>query len=62
MACSCSKGKGRQYEVVADGGTGKVLYGPSPSEATCKAVAKRYPNSIVREKPKVTATAVKTTK
>lgn len=62
MACGACQKKRQQYEVVADKGEGKVLYGPSPSEATCTAVAKRYPNSIVREKPKVTATAVKTTK
>ncbi|MCX4550598.1 MULTISPECIES: hypothetical protein [unclassified Streptomyces] len=53
MACSCSK-KRQQWEVVAAGGKGKVLYS-SVSKATSEAVARRYKDSqdaIVREKPK----------
>lgn len=57
MACSCSKQR-QQWEVVADDGKGKVLYS-SPSKATSDAVSRRYPGSIVREKPKGEA-AVKT--
>ncbi|MFE4796228.1 hypothetical protein ACFRFL_14195 [Streptomyces sp. NPDC056708] len=47
MACACQK-KRQQWEVVADGGSGKVMY--SGTKATATAVAKRYPNSVVREK------------
>jgi hypothetical protein len=54
MACAC-KGKRQQFEVVANGGTGKVLF-TSGLEPTAKAVAKRYENSIVRPK-EATATA-----
>ncbi|MEU2487043.1 hypothetical protein ABZ593_20845 [Streptomyces sp. NPDC012617] len=50
MGCACNKNK-KQFQVVADGGSGKVLF-TSASEATAKAVSKRYDNSLVREKPK----------
>ncbi|WP_086778059.1 hypothetical protein [Streptomyces griseus] len=46
MGCACAKQK---FEVVMDGGAGKVVFGPS-SEATSKAVSRRYPGSIVRNK------------
>ncbi|MFJ6014468.1 hypothetical protein [Streptomyces sp. NPDC092952] len=59
MGCSCAK-KRQQYEVVADGGNGKVLYS-SVSKATSDAVSRRYEGSIVREKEKET-TGVKTEK
>ncbi|MFD5788582.1 hypothetical protein ACFWH1_18410 [Streptomyces sp. NPDC127037] len=49
MGCACNKNK-KQWQVVAEGG-GKVLF-TSTSEATARAVAKRYPNSKVQEKPK----------
>ncbi|MFD4855145.1 hypothetical protein [Streptomyces atratus] len=48
MACSCQKNR-KQYEVVT--AEGKVVF-PTSSESTAKAVAKRYPGSTVREKPK----------
>ncbi|MET9321991.1 hypothetical protein ABZX75_17620 [Streptomyces sp. NPDC003038] len=48
MPCSCNK-KREQFEVVADGGQGKVLFSSS-SQPTCEAVAKRYAGSIVRPK------------
>ncbi|MDH6189134.1 hypothetical protein EES44_24330 [Streptomyces sp. ADI96-15] len=54
MACAC-KGKRQQFEVVAADG-GKVLF-TSGSEATAKAVSKRYAGSTVREKPKATPAA-----
>lgn len=47
MGCACANRQ--KYEVVLDGGAGKVVFGPS-SEATCKAVSGRYPGSIVRER------------
>ncbi|WP_225846899.1 hypothetical protein [Streptomyces sp. HPF1205] len=47
MGCSCG-GKRAQWEVVADGGTGKVLF--TGTEATAQAVSKRYTNSVVRKK------------
>lgn len=47
MGCSCAHQR-RLWEVVADGGSGKVLFtGP---RASANAVSKRYVNSIVREK------------
>lgn len=47
MACNCtSKG---QWEVVAV--SGKVVF-TNTSKATAEAVARRYPESTVREKPK----------
>lgn len=49
MGCACNKGKTTQHEVVADGGTGKVLF-TSTNSPTAEAVSKRYPGSIVREK------------
>ncbi|MFF1965453.1 hypothetical protein ACFVW5_17930 [Streptomyces sp. NPDC058232] len=49
MACSCQKNR-KQWEVVAEGGKGKVLY--TGTEATSKAVARRYEGSIAREKEK----------
>lgn len=52
MPCSCNK-SARKYEVVAEGGNGKVLFTNS-IKSTCDAVAKRYPGSIVRENPTVT--------
>lgn len=58
MACSCQKNR-VQYEVVADDGKGKVLYGPISSEATCQAVSKRYPGSVVRKKGKSGAAVAK---
>lgn len=57
MACAC-KGKRQQFEVVADDGSGKVLF-TSGSEATAKAVSKRYAGSTVREKPKPKPAAAK---
>ncbi|MGW6456544.1 hypothetical protein ACWF94_11575 [Streptomyces sp. NPDC055078] len=59
MGCACNKGKRQQWEVVADGGDGKVLFGPSSSEATAKAVSKRYAGSVVREKAREAATTAK---
>ncbi|MBT2453256.1 hypothetical protein [Streptomyces sp. ISL-86] len=50
MGCACNKNK-KQWQVVADGGSGRVLF-TSTSEATAKAVSKRYENSEVQEKPK----------
>ncbi|MFJ8695493.1 hypothetical protein [Streptomyces roseolilacinus] len=47
MGCSCGH-KRRLWEVVADGGSGKVLF--TGSKATADAVSKRYGNSVVREK------------
>jgi hypothetical protein len=55
--CAC-KQKKNQFQVIAGDGTDKVLF-TSSSEATAKAVSKRYANSTVREKPKEDATAVK---
>lgn len=49
MPCACNKNR-QKYEVVTEDGAGKVVFGPS-TEATCKAVSKRYPGSVVREKP-----------
>ncbi|MFD4314996.1 hypothetical protein [Streptomyces sp. NPDC058548] len=57
MGCSCAKNK-PQWQVVADNGEGRVLF-TSSSEATAKAVSKRYAGSSVREKPKEAASPVK---
>ena len=48
--CSCNKGR-TSYEVIADGGSGKVLY-TSTSKVAADAIANRPQNagSIVREK------------
>lgn len=53
MACACQKNR-KQYEVVSE--AGKVVYSGT-SEPTARAVAKRYPGSKVREKPKTAAQA-----
>lgn len=47
MGCSCGH-RHRQWEVVADGGSGKVLF--TGSKATADIVSRRYRNSVVREK------------
>lgn len=49
MGCGCQKGKGQQFEVVADGGTGKVLY-TSSVKSNAKTVSGRYPGSVVQDK------------
>lgn len=46
MGCSCQKGR-EQFEVVREGGTGKVVF-RSGVQSTAVTVAARYPNSIVR--------------
>ncbi|QEV03778.1 hypothetical protein CP971_05600 [Streptomyces viridifaciens] len=46
--CACQQGR-QQFEVVADGGAGKVLFASS-SKPTAETVSKRYPGSVVREK------------
>lgn len=54
MACApCSRKSRKTFEVVADGGSGKVLY-TSTSEVAAEAIAARPQNagSIVREKGK----------
>ncbi|MTE20287.1 hypothetical protein F0L17_14450 [Streptomyces sp. TRM43335] len=57
MACGCQKNR-KQYEVVLDGGSGRVVY-TSTSKPTAESVAKRYTKAaekdgttppIVREK------------
>ncbi|GAA2946088.1 MULTISPECIES: hypothetical protein [Streptomyces] len=48
MACGCQKNR-KQFEVVSS--AGKVVYTGS-SEPVAKGVAKRYPDSTVREKAK----------
>ncbi|MFI2300162.1 hypothetical protein ACH5AL_15165 [Actinacidiphila glaucinigra] len=48
MPCSCQSKK-QQFEVVAQ--NGKVVF-TSANKATADTVAKRYPDSEVREKPK----------
>lgn len=53
MGCSCG-GKRAQFEVVADGGNGRVLF--TGTQATAQAVSKRYTNSVVREKGAATTT------
>jgi hypothetical protein len=52
MPCSCNN-KRQQFEVVAEGG--KVVF-TSASKPTAETVAKRYPNSTVREKEQAGAT------
>jgi hypothetical protein len=47
MGCSCA-GKRAQFEVVADGGNGRVLF--TGTQATAQAVSRRYDGSVVREK------------
>ncbi|MFV2118326.1 hypothetical protein ACE14D_07710 [Streptomyces sp. Act-28] len=47
MGCSCGHER-RLWEVVADGGSGKVLF--TGSKASADVVSKRYANSVVREK------------
>lgn len=53
MACSCQNNR-NQFEVVA--ANGKVVF-TSSSKPTADAVAKRYPDSEVREQPKTPADA-----
>ncbi|MEW2633347.1 hypothetical protein AB0903_17245 [Streptomyces sp. NPDC048389] len=55
MPCACQKNR-QQWEVVAS--TGKVVF-TSASKPTADTVAKRYPDSTVREKDKTATTAVK---
>lgn len=52
LGCSCNKSR-TTFEVVADGGSGKVLY-TSTSKVAADAIAARPQNegSIVREKAK----------
>jgi hypothetical protein len=57
MGCNCNKGR-QQYEVVADGGAGKVLY-TSSVESTALTVAERYPGSVVRPQGQATPPGVK---
>lgn len=59
MGCACNKNR-KQFEVVADGGNGKVLY-TSSVEATARTVAERYVGSIVREQQKATPAGTKAT-
>lgn len=56
MGCAC-KGKKTQFQVIADGGNGKVLFS-SGSKATAEAVSKRYPNSKVVDPGTPATTAV----
>ncbi|MFD3978259.1 hypothetical protein ACFWR6_06700 [Streptomyces griseus] len=46
--CACAKNR-QNFEVVLEGGGGKVVFGPQ-SEVVCKGVSGRYPGSIVRNK------------
>lgn len=46
MGCSCQKNR-EQFEVVREGGTGKVVF-RSGVQSTATTVAARYPASIVR--------------
>lgn len=55
MGCSCNKGR-KQFEVVADGGAGRVLF-TATVEATAQTVSKRYPGSIVRVQGETTPPA-----
>ncbi|MFE4329631.1 hypothetical protein ACFRQM_09265 [Streptomyces sp. NPDC056831] len=48
MACACQKNR-KQFEVVTE--AGKVVF-TSTIRSTADNVAKRYPGSTVREKPK----------
>ncbi|MFJ4703140.1 hypothetical protein ACIP5N_33810 [Streptomyces sp. NPDC088768] len=50
MPCSCAKNR-KTFEVAV---SDKVVYS-STSEPTAKAVSKRYPGSVVREKAKTGA-------
>jgi hypothetical protein len=52
MGCSCNKGR-TTFEVVADGGSGNVLY-TSTSKVAADAIAARPGNegAVVREKAK----------
>jgi hypothetical protein len=59
MGCNCNKGR-QQFEVVADGGAGKVLYTASV-ESTAQTVSQRYPGSIVRPQGQATPAGTKTT-
>ncbi|MGA5497706.1 hypothetical protein ACPCSP_25415 [Streptomyces cinereoruber] len=52
MGCGCNKSTGagsarKSYTVVAI--NGQIVYGPTSSEDTAKAVSKRYPDSEVKE-------------
>lgn len=53
MPCNCGNKSRTTFEVVADGGSGKVLY-QSTSKVAADAIANRPGNagSIVREKAK----------
>ncbi|WP_327415404.1 hypothetical protein [Streptomyces sp. NBC_01233] len=55
MACACQKKK-QQYEVVSS--AGKVVF-TTASKPTADTVAKRYPDSTVREKAKAAPATVK---
>jgi hypothetical protein len=46
MGCSCQKNR-EQFEVVREGGTGKVVF-RSSVQSTATTVGARYPGSIVR--------------
>jgi hypothetical protein len=46
MPCSCQKNRD-QFEVVREGGTGKVVF-RSSVRSTAETVGKRYPGSIVK--------------
>jgi hypothetical protein len=48
MACPCASKKQTRYQVTA--ADGKVLYS-STHKPTAETVAKRYPNSTVKEIP-----------
>lgn len=51
MGCACKNKNRTRWEVVTDGGSGKVVF-TGANEATVRAVSRRYKDSIVREKPK----------
>lgn len=53
MGCNCGSKNRTTFEVVADGGSGKVLY-TSTSKVAADAIANRPQNegSVVREKAK----------
>lgn len=57
MGCSCG-GKRAQWEVVSDGGSGRVLF--TGTQATAQAVSKRYDGSVVREKGAATTAQAET--
>lgn len=46
MGCACNKNRD-QFEVVRDGGTGRVVF-RSGNQSTALGVAGRYTNSVVR--------------